>query len=123
MDLNNTLALLVVIGLSTYCVWDIRRAMKEPMPVDFKYRVTLNGYQIVQLAEFMGLDLQPTTDPDLLATEVAVASAPAHVGSGGERRPAGLYAWLADNPQEGSVFLHPDPENDEEGTSGFAVPG
>lgn len=65
--------------------------------------MTINSNQITQLAQFAcaGDALDEPTD-------ICVQRKPAGKDTDGEDAPAGLYAWLAEYPEEGMLFLDPD---------------
>lgn len=84
------------------------RALK-PEAVDAKdmeRHVTLDGRQLLELLDFIAPDRE--SDPSQLECEATVIYCPADktpVDDDGERQPAGLYAYDANYPDEGSIPL------------------
>lgn len=66
-------------------------------------RIIINGYQIERLRDFV--DAEPEA-------EVTLGAFPERPDmETGEKMPAGLYAWFADYPDEGSIWLPETPED------------
>ena len=68
--------------------------------------ITINAYQLRQAAEFAAPDYE--TDADQRETEMCLEQMPAGTFNDGEPRPAGLYLWYADYPEEGCILLEPE---------------
>lgn len=68
--------------------------------------ITINAYQLRQAAEFAAPDYE--TDADQRDTCLCIEYLPASKFSDGEDRPAGLYCWYEDYPEEGCMLLEKD---------------
>jgi hypothetical protein len=69
--------------------------------------IVINAYQLRQAAEFAAPDYE--TEPEQRATVLELERLPAGTFNDGEERPAGLYCWLQDDPQEGCMLLDETP--------------
>lgn len=62
--------------------------------------ITLSGKDLIELLDFISPDRE--SDPDQLGCEVTIIhKAEPFVSTDGEDHPAGLYAYLAEYPEEG----------------------
>lgn len=77
-----------------------RLEKKAPAPI-----LTLNGYQLRSALEFIA----PDGDADQLESEVCIQHGGGMAGSDGEIVPVGLYCWMDEYPEEGSIFLSEGP--------------
>lgn len=65
--------------------------------------IKINAYQLRQAAEFAAPDYE--REEEQRDTEVCLERMSAGTFHDGEPRPAGLYVWLSDYPEEGCMLL------------------
>lgn len=82
--------------------------------------LTLTGRQVMDALEFVAgdcfrvigkdseIEFARQTFAEQMASEVSIGSFAVRTGSDGEAMPAGVYAWMADHPEEGSIRLGAD---------------
>lgn len=70
--------------------------------------MNLTGHQVRQLVEFMGGDYGMDVTIEYLPERTLDGG----TGTGPEILPAGLYAWMTDDPEEGVYLLDEEPENE-----------
>lgn len=69
--------------------------------------LNLSGKQIKELLEHVAPDREK--DPEQLETEVEIQLLPeGKCPETGELRPAGVYFWYSEYPEEGSILLSDD---------------
>lgn len=95
-----------IMSKGTRCTLIYRAMLASAPPAPVRQDVqgepllTITGYQLQQAMEFVAPDLTP----EQLASEACIQHGPARShDEGGD--PAGLYCWLADYPEEGSISL------------------
>lgn len=82
--------------------WKARAADKRGEPVG----ITLTGKQLRNALEFVNPD--GVSDLDQLECEVTIRHFPDAIDGDGEAMPSGIYAYLAEYPEEGRVSLDAD---------------